>query len=488
MSSMPSETIASGKARPHTALLWLRRDLRLADNPALVHALANAEQVVAVYIHAPQEEGAWAPGAASRWWLHHSLQALQAQFAQRQGRLLLREGDSTACLEQLIDETGATLVCWNRLYEPALTARDTDIKARLRARGVDVESFNAAMLFEPWTVRNQQGQPFKVFTPFWRRCATELAHLPLPLAEPASLRQTDNTLPAKPLSGLALLPGIAWDAGLRQSWQPGEAGAHARLQCFVDDAARDYKTGRDRPDRQGTSRLSPHLHFGEIGPRQLQAQLGVQDVNAEAYARELGWREFAIHLMYHFPQTTEQSMDVRFERFAWRVDATALKRAWQRGRTGIPLVDAGMRELWHTGFMHNRVRMVVASFLTKNLLVHWLEGARWFWDTLVDADLANNTLGWQWTAGCGADAAPFFRVFNPTLQAERFDPDSAYLRKWLPELARMPEKWIAKPWQAPVAVLRQAGVELGATYPHPIVDLGTSREAALGAYAAMKSG
>ena len=468
-----------------TALLWLRRDLRLADNPALHHALQEARQVIPVFIHAPDEESPWQPGAASLWWLHHSLSALQRDIKILGSRLIIRRGNSLATLQQLIEETGATLVCWNRLYEPAVIARDTNIKTTLKDQDIAVSSHNAALLFEPWEVRNQQDKPFRVFTPFWKHCQTRLSQQPLPLPRPETLPAAAAALPSLSLAELKLLPTIPWDAGMREHWQPGEAGAHALLQTFIDTAAQNYKTERDRPDKPGTSRLSPHLHFGEISPRQIVAELSAQNVAADAYVRELGWREFSHHLLYHFPHTSDKPLDERFGNFPWDKNAAGLK-AWQRGQTGVPLVDAGMRELWHTGIMHNRVRMVVASFLTKNLRLHWLEGARWFWDTLVDADLPNNTQGWQWTAGCGADAAPYFRVFNPVLQAERFDPQFAYIRNWLPELARLPDKWIARPWDAPAAELSKAGIELGRHYPAPIVDLGFSREAALIAYGQIK--
>jgi deoxyribodipyrimidine photo-lyase len=438
-----------------------------------------------VFIHAPDEEAPWQPGAASRWWLHHSLQALSKDLAALGSRLIVRQGQSLACLQQLIDETGATLLCWNRLYEPAVIARDTAIKSKLKADGLSVSSHNAALLFEPWEVRNQQDKPFRVFTPFWRHCQTRLSQQPLPLAAPAALPAVSAALPSLSLDALELRPIIAWDSGMRAHWQVGEADAQARLQTFIDTAVQNYQIARDRPDQPGTSLLSPYLHFGEIGPRQIVAELNAQSVQAEAFVRELGWREFSHHLLYHFPHTCDQPLDPRFENFPWDKNAAGLK-AWQRGMTGIPLVDAGVRELWHTGIMHNRVRMVVASFLTKNLRIHWLEGARWFWDTLVDADLANNTQGWQWTAGCGADAAPYFRVFNPMLQAERFDPEFAYIRKWLPELARLQDRWITKPWEAPAVELSKAGIELGRDYPQPIVDLGFSREAALGAYSQIK--
>ena len=472
--------------RHHTALLWFRRDLRLADNSALHHALEQAQQVIPVFIHAPDEEAPWVSGAASNWWLHHSLQALSDDLAARGSRLIIRSGTSQHSLQQLLKETGATLMCWNRLYEPAVIARDTHIKAALKEQGITCSSHNAALLFEPWQVNNQQNKPFRVFTPFWRHCQTRLSEQPLPLPKPKKLPDVDANMASQSLTALQLLPRIKWDTGMREHWQPGEAGAHATLKRFIDNAVHDYATDRDRPDKPGTSCMSPYLHFGEISPRQIVVALNAEQAPAESYIRELGWREFAHHLLYHFPHTSDQPLDPRFANFPWDKNAAALK-AWQRGQTGVPIIDAGMRELWHTGWMHNRVRMVVASFLTKNLRIHWLEGARWFWDTLVDADLPNNTQGWQWTAGCGADAAPYFRIFNPVLQAERFDPDFAYIRRWVPELAQLNDKWLANPWEAPDAELKKAGVALGKHYPTPIVALSQSREQALSAYAQIKT-
>ncbi|HEY4367184.1 MAG TPA: deoxyribodipyrimidine photo-lyase [Steroidobacteraceae bacterium] len=478
-----------------TALVWFRRDLRLADNPALLFAHANASRILPIFIYSPEEEGSWPPGAASRWWLHHSLLSLSSSLEQRGSRLVLQRGDTLATLRALIKTSGATLVTWNRLYEPASIARDKRIKAALAEDGFEVASHNAALLIEPWTLHNAQGQPYRVFTPFWRLAETRLSAIPAPAPAPKRLDNPDTAgqgtgMRTVCLNELELLPRIAWDTGLAANWTPGEAGALRQLQQF-SNAASDYELLRNRPDRPGTSRLSPYLHFGELGPRQILAQLQIGGATAAAenslatFRRELGWREFAHHLLFHFPQTAEQPMDPRFNELRWR-DDTGLLRAWQLGQTGYPIVDAGMRELWHTGWMHNRVRMIVASLLTKNLQTHWLKGARWFWDTLVDADLANNSLGWQWTAGCGADAAPYYRIFNPVLQAEKFDPQRTYIRRWVPQLAALPDKWIVQPWAAPAEVLAAAKVELGKTYPLPIVDLKHSRAAALAAYTATR--
>ncbi|QNK01098.1 cryptochrome/photolyase family protein [Dyella telluris] len=469
-----------------TAIVWFRRDLRLADHPALDAACSAHEHILPLYIHAPQEDGPWAPGGASRWWLHHSLSSLDTQLRERGSALHLAQGDSLSTLRDLIDRTGASAVYWHRQYEPAVITRDSAIKAALREQGIEAHSFNAALWCEPWQIETKQQAPYGVFTPFWRNLRTRL-DAARPLAAPASLRSpaVDGGLP---LDALRLLPSIRWDTGMQDAWQPGEQGAQELLEIFIDDALGDYAQARDLPARHGTSRLSPHLHFGEISPRQIHHELAERASAASArrrpdiepYLRELGWREFAHHLLYHFPHTPTENYNEKFNGFAWTDDAAALER-WQRGQTGIPLVDAGMRELWHTGWMHNRVRMIVASFLTKNLRLHWRHGARWFWDTLVDADLANNTLGWQWVAGSGADAAPYFRVFNPVTQAQKFDPQGQYLRRWLPELASAPLPLLFEPWKDP-ALLRRSG------YPAPMVDVGETRLAALDAWQRMRNG
>jgi deoxyribodipyrimidine photo-lyase len=412
-------------------ILWFRQDLRLSDNPALAAAIERGGPLIPAYIWAPEEEGAWVPGAASQWWLARSLAALAAELERRGARLIVRCGPSDEALARLADETGAGAVFWNRRYEPAAIARDKQVKSGLRARGLIAESFNGSLLFEPWTIANRAGQPYRVFMAFWRECmkrsipaavAGAPPRLPAPESWPSSLAIAD----------LLLEPTIDWAGGLREAWQPGEGGAIRQLQLFAKEPATHYQTDRDRPDITGTSRLSPHLHFGEIGP----AQIWRAAPASQAYLRQLVWREFAYHLLFHFPESVDQPLRPEFANFPWKSDLK-LFRAWTRGKTGYPLVDAGMRELWHTGWMHNRVRMVVASFLVKHLLIGWQEGAVWFWDTLVDADLANNTLGWQWVAGCGADAAPYFRIFNPIIQAAKFDPEGAYVRRWAPDSATL---------------------------------------------------
>ncbi len=463
-----------------TAIVWFRRDLRLRDNPALQAAIEAGHDVIPVYIHAPHEEGAWAPGAASDAWLHHSLQQLDAQLRAIGSALLLRSGDSMAQLQALIAESGAEAVYWNRKYEPATQPRDAGIKRGLRGQGVQVESHNGYLLFEPWELATLQGGPYKVFTPFWRNALTrwrlaELSEAPRTLSTPA--------LSGLPLQALGLKPRLGWDAGFWEHWQPGEAGAQETLEVFAEGALNGYREQRDLPDRTGTSLLSPHLHFGEIAPWRIAHTLegmrsAGRDADIDGYIRQLGWREFSWHLLHHFPQTSDVNLNPRFERFAWAPAQPEMLAAWQQGRTGIPIIDAGMRELWATGYMHNRVRMLVGSYLCKHMRLHWKEGARWFWDTLVDADLANNSMGWQWIGGTGADAAPYFRIFNPVTQAQKFDPQARYISRWLPELAALPLKARFAPWQFP-----QLLAEHAPGYPtQPLVDLAQGRDAALAAY------
>lgn len=475
-------------------LVWFRSDLRLQDNPALRAAALRGRPVIPVFLWAPEEEGEWPQGAASRWWLHHSLASLAQSLAGQGSRLILRRGPALAQLRQLIRETGATAVHWNRRYEPAAIARDQGIKETLSAEGITAASFNAALLFEPWTIANQAGRPFQVFTPFWKHCRSR-PEPPAPEPLPDPLPAPRDWPESEPLSALALEPRPDWAGGLRQAWRPGEPGAGAALAAFVETALARYDVQRDRPDLAGTSRLSPHLHFGEIGPRQIWHTLRTWAAGGKLpaaawrdgrFLAEVGWREFAHHLLFHFPHTPTAPLRAEFASFPWRQEPEFLE-AWQRGRTGYPIVDAGLRELWATGWMHNRVRMIVASFLVKDLLLDWREGARWFWDTLVDADLASNTLGWQWTAGCGADAAPYFRVFNPVSQGEKFDPQGDYVRRWVPELRRLPTDWIHHPWEAPGDVLRQAGVTLDLDYPRPVVNHAIAREVALDAFARLRA-
>ena len=475
-------------------IVWFRRDLRLQDNPALSAAVERGGFIIPIYIFDKEGEGRWSAGAASRWWLHHSLARLDESLRERGSQLLLAVGASAAVLRPLIRKTGATAVHWNRCYEPAIIARDKKIKTELTIDGIETKSFNAALLFEPHTVRNKTGGPFQVFTPYWKHCLSLSVEAPVKMAKATTLASPPKWPLGVTLGELKLLPTINWDAGLSNTWSPGEAAARKRLKRFVASGLTEYNERRNFPEADGTSLLSPHLHLGEIGPRQIWSAVhslskdsGVFPVNrgGQVFLKELGWREFAHHLLYHFPQTPEQPLRIEFASFPWEKNAAQL-RAWRRGLTGYPIVDAGMRQLWQTGWMHNRVRMIVASFLVKHLRLSWQEGAAWFWDTLVDADLANNTLGWQWSAGCGADAAPYFRIFNPMLQGAKFDPTGAYVRRFVPELAALPAEFIHQPWAAPMDVLMSAAVTLGRDYPHPVVAHGKAREAALAAFSSMR--
>ncbi len=479
-------------------IVWFRNDLRLDDHAALCAVVDRGGPVIPLFIWSPEDEEAWAPGGASRVWLHHSLNALDQSLREVGSRLIIRMGDATRALEQIIDDTGATSCVWSRRYEPHIIERDARIKRRLKDRGVTAESFNSALLHEPWEIETKDGRPYQVFTPFWRACLANNDPCE-PLAAPRSLRAPSAWPRSITIDQLQLLPTINWHAGIEEAWTPGERSAIAALKSFLALSVAEYASDRDRPDVQGTSRLSPHLHFGEISPRRIWHEAAEHVMapskrrgdpqardGAEKFLAEVGWREFAHHLLYHFPKTAKHPLREQFADFPWRKDQRALK-AWQRGETGYPIVDAGMRQLWHTGWMHNRVRMIVASFLVKHLLLPWQEGAKWFWDTLVDADLASNTLGWQWTAGCGADAAPYFRIFNPITQGEKFDAQGVYVRRWVPELKAVPNEYIHKPWEAPPAMLRNAGIVLGTTYPKPIVDHREGRERALDALASIKT-
>lgn len=471
-----------------TTIVWLRQDLRLADNPALFHA-AQRGAILPVFI-LDEREGlglSAALGGAGRWWLHHSLKALKSDL---DGLVLLR-GEPAAQLERLIAASGATAVYWNRCYEPDAIARDTEMKAALRDRGLEVKSFNAGLLHEPWELATGAGGPFKVYSPFWRAALAKPVEAPLP--RPEGVSYADCAF-GEDLESWALLPEAPnWAAGWEELWQPGEAGARDRLEAFLQEGLSGYGKLRDRPDLPNVSRLSPHLHFGEISPRQIWSRTRFQEEgqpelgkDAGKFLSEVGWREFSYHLLYHFPTLPEKNWRPNFDNYPWRDSAEDLK-AWQRGMTGYPIVDAGMRELWQTGYMHNRVRMVVASFLIKHLRLHWKHGEAWFRDTLLDADLANNSASWQWVAGSGADAAPYFRIFNPMTQGRKFDPEGIYVRRFCPELAKLDNNAIHAPFELSEIELAAAGVRLGRDYPRPIVDHATARAAALAGYEAVKA-
>ncbi|MFY9286955.1 MAG: deoxyribodipyrimidine photo-lyase [Alphaproteobacteria bacterium] len=472
-------------------LLWLRQDLRLADNAALNWA-ARQGPVVPLYIWDEDGEDPFPPGGASKWWLAEALKDLSEAFEKLGAPLILRRGEPKQVLESLIAETGATSITWNKSYEPFACARDNHLIEFFEKKGLIIKPHSGFLLFEPGSIKTGAGTPFKVFTPFSKACFA--AKTPeKPEAAPSKL-QSMAGIKTDDLKNWNLVPKKAtWPEGLKAAWTPGEKAAHQHLRNFIDKALDSYQKGRDRPDKNHTSRLSSYLHFGHISPKQVwhAIQYAVAKTpslgsHAERYLLEILWREFSWHLLSHIPNLPTEPLNKSFSQFPWKKDEKGLK-AWQRGMTGYPIVDAGMRQLWQTGWMHNRVRMIAASFLIKDLLIDWREGAAWFWDTLVDADLGNNTASWQWVAGCGADASPYFRIFNPTLQGEKFDPDGDYVRQFVPELAKLDRQFIHQPWKAPQKALKEAGIILGTTYPNPIIDHGKARERALTALKSTKS-
>ncbi len=465
-------------------IVWLREDLRLLDNPALHYAAQNGE-ILVVFIY-PTDLG-----AARYWWLHHSLVSLTAALAERGLELILRTGEPAQVLIELSEKIKADQLVWNRIYSPEGIRDGAALKSALNNSSIKYKSFNAQLLIEPSQIFNKQGKPFKVFTPFWRHCLSLLD--PPPILPIPTMQAIEQKVESESLESWGLLPSKPdWSTGLSARWEPGESGAQNRWQMFLEQTISKYKEGRDFPAQHNTSYLSPHLAFGEIGAKQIWfdtqqalASNQIDSSNANKFLAEIGWREYSRYLLVHFPQMLTDSFNPKFENFPWQNDKQLLG-AWQRGETGYPIVDAGMRELWATGYMHNRVRMVVASFLTKHCLVHWQEGMDWFWDTLVDADIANNTASWQWVSGSGADAAPYFRIFNPVLQGEKFDKQGDYVRQWAPEIAELANKFIHKPWQADPMTLQLANIALGQNYPHPIVDHKEARETALEAYQASR--
>jgi deoxyribodipyrimidine photo-lyase len=462
------------------SLVWLRNDLRLADNPALIAGLGSGRPVVPVYVLDEETDGIRSAGAASRWWLHHSLHALDASLRALGSRLVLRRGPAERVIEDLAADCDASAIYWNRAYDQGARERDARLKRAFNRRGVVAEGLKGNLLFEPWEVLTTNASSFRMFSAFWRACRG--------LPSPTAPLPAPRTLPAPPqwpssdrVADWRLLPSAPdWSGGLAATWTPGEAAAALRLMAFLDDALARYRLERDLPAVDATSRLSPHLAFGEISARQVWRAATTRGHSAatEKFLTELGWREFAYHLLFHHGNLAERNFRPEFDAFPWREGDGALE-AWRRGRTGYPIVDAGLRELWATGWMHNRLRMIVASFLTKDLMIDWRAGERWFWDTLVDADAANNATGWQWVAGCGADAAPYFRIFNPVLQGEKFDPTGDYVRRWVPELASLPAEIIHQPWTADTPLPPEI-------YPARIVDHDIARERALVAFRSLK--
>lgn len=466
-------------------IVWFRRDLRLADHAALDAAIAQGNAVVPIFIWSPEEEGDWAPGAASRVWIHETLRVLDKDLRKRGSRLVVRRGSSLKVLQQIQSELNVAGVFFGRRYEPVVKERDEELRSEMERDGVHVEVVNTSLLFEPGSVLNGSGKPYKVFSAFWRQC--QKGAVPAkPIPPPKNLKSPTTWPKSMKLDDLNLVPDHQWVAQILESWTAGESGAAQLLNEFLTQNIDDYSVQRDFPGNTGTSRLSAYLAVGAISPRQIWhsvvARCGGREPTdqVDQFLRQLGWREFAYSLLHHFPHTVDQPLRSSFNDMPWRKNAKDIA-AWKRGQTGYPMVDAAMRELWKTGWMHNRSRMIVASFLVKHILVDWREGARWFWDTLIDADLANNTLGWQWVAGCGADAAPYFRIFNPTLQGRKFDKEGSYIGRWVPELEHLPARHVHAPEQVSSDDLQSFDVILGETYPRPIVEHTDARDRALAA-------
>ncbi|MBN9255104.1 MULTISPECIES: deoxyribodipyrimidine photo-lyase [unclassified Mesorhizobium] len=472
--------------KPAPTIVLFRRDLRIDDNGALAAAVDRGAPVIALYILDDEDRNLRAMGAASRWWLHHSLAALDHRLRQTGANLLLARGRTDDIVGKAIGASSADCVFWNRRYDPSEAPVDARLKADLREKGLTARSFDGALLHEPSLLKTGAGGFYRVYTPFWK-AMVDKADLRDPIDAPGSIDGWVGEFAGLRLNDLNLLPTKPdWAQGLRESWTPGEEGGKARLDEFIEHDLEDYERRRDIPGERATSRLSPHLAFGEITPFQILASLRKsRSAGASKFRSEIGWREFSYHLLFHNPDLAGRNFRPEFDAMSWRDDAGAV-RAWQRGLTGYPIVDAGMRELWRTGWMHNRVRMIAASFLIKDLMIDWRHGEKWFWDTLVDADAANNPASWQWVAGSGADAAPYFRIFNPVLQGEKLDPQGSYVRRHIPEIAALPDRYIHRPWEAPASLLKGNNIELGKTYPKPIVDHGAARDRALIVYQSIK--
>lgn len=458
------------------SIIWFRQDLRLEDQPTLRAALEKGGSIIPLFIWSPEEEKKWRRGASSQWWLYHALKRLQRSLAHKGVSLLIRKGDALQVIAEIVKETGADALFFNRCYEPAIVKRDSLLQSQLHNLGVGVESFNGSLLFDPWTILTKQYKPYQVFTHFWNYCL-RLEEPSPPIVAPATLPPLPISLTTASVEDLHLLPEIPWDQGLADYWNPSGRTPLGALEHALENIVGGYAEARDLLAVEGTSTLSPYLHFGELSPRMVWHAVRTfykGDSSGEVFLRQLGWRDFAYYLLFHFPHMPEQALRTQFSDLSWETNPSYLM-SWKKGVTGYPVVDAAMRQLWHTGWMHNRARMIVGSFLVKDLLIDWREGEAWFWDTLVDADLANNSMGWQWVTGCGVDAAPYFRVFNPITQGEKFDPEGVYIRRWVPELSRLPTRWIHCPWEAPPLILHQAGVRLGENYPEPIVNHAEAR-------------
>jgi len=493
---MPSNNSNTADQKP--AIVWFRDDLRLADHPALNAAVASGNPVLAIYILDEVSDGIRSMGAAQKWFLHHALLGLSYGLKSFGSRLDVFEGSSTEIIRRLAAETGASAIYWNRRCGEAELAIDAGLKSALHKNGLTVKSFQGNLLHEPYSLKTGSDGPYRVYSPFWR-AITSQGEPREPMQAPDKIGSAtcpDGTIG---IDDLRLLPSRPnWAKGWEEVWQADEKGAAKMLETFLDEGLNGYATGRDFPSKQHVSRLSPFLRFGLISPYQIwhatrhaQAAERVNAKDAEKFLKEIAWREFSHHLLFHFPYLGKKNHQEKFDSFPWKWANDDPKvendlTAWKKGQTGYPIVDAGMRELWQTGYMHNRVRMIVASFLVKHLLIHWQEGEKWFWDTLIDGDPANNTASWQWVAGSGADAAPYFRVFNPIIQGKKFDTKGDYVRTYVPELANLPDKHLHAPWEAPEDVLKEADITLGQSYPRPIIEHSRGRERALAAFEELK--
>lgn len=469
---MPSKNIS---------IVWFRQDLRIDDNPALFEAAKNAN-ILPVYILDDKNSKDWKLGGASRVWLYHSLSSLNESL---NNNLVFLSGDPLKLIPELVKLINANSVYWNRCYEPWRIQRDKKLKENLNNLDIKIKSYNGSLLWEPWTVTKLDGSPYKVFSPFYKNgCLSKEDHIRdlYPIDKSINFCKKPLFEQIKTLDELSLLPDVSWHNDIIKNWNIGEKGAQKKIKQVVSRELKNYKKGRDFPSLETTSELSPHIHFGEISPHQIWFELKEANIknkdDLHHYQSELGWREFSYYLLFHWPTLPKIPFQKKFEKFKWLEDNQGLL-SWQKGETGYPIIDAGMRQLWQTGFMHNRVRMIVASFLVKNQLIDWRQGQNWFWDTLFDADLASNSASWQWVAGSGADAAPYFRIFNPLLQSEKFDPDGEYIIKYVPELSSLPNKYRHKPWLAPKDVLDESQFSLGEDYPRPILDLKFTRDRAL---------
>ena len=476
--------------KQNVSIYWIRQDLRLSDNPALTASVKNGS-IIPIYILDDKNPKEHKIGSSSKIWLHYSLQKLKKQF---DNKLIFSKGNPEVILTELCQSESISNIFWNRVYEPWSISRDKKIKENMKKEGVEINTFNGSLLWEPWQVLKNDGTPYRVFTPYYRRGCLNANKPRRPLEKPRKIDYFEvKNFKCLTIDQLNLLPKHAWKEKIIETWNIGEKAANKRLDEFVESELNDYKEGRNFPSKKNVSRLSPHLHWGEISPNTVWFkvwdlnQLGIQhQQDTDTFLSEMGWREFSNYLLYYFPELPRKNLQKKFDNFSWDNNPLFLK-AWQKGQTGYPIIDAGMRELWSTGYMHNRLRMIVGSFLVKNLLLHWHEGEKWFWDCLVDANLASNSSGWQWIAGCGADAAPYFRIFNPITQGLKFDADGDYVRKFVPEISLLPNKFLFNPWEAPDDILKKANVKLGENYPKPIVDIKTSRQKALSAFAKLKS-